>query len=108
MNPESKQKRIAFGYERLSDNTIGIQEGQAAALQLIYGMYEEGKSLAEIKTILEGLNIPSPYNRRTWGKQTISNLLSNPHYLGLEQYPALISRELFDCVQQIKGQRTSV
>ena len=50
-NPESKQKRIAFGYMRLAYNKMGIYEGQAAALQLIYSMYAEGKSLAEIKSI---------------------------------------------------------
>ncbi len=60
MNPESKQKRSAFGYVRLANNQIAIHEGQAVALQLIHGMYAEGKSLAEIKGIMEGMNIPSP------------------------------------------------
>ena len=76
MNPQSKQKRIAFGYMRLANNQIAIHEGQAAALKLIYAM------LAEIKDILEGMSIPSPQNRKNWGKQCLSNLLSNPHYLG--------------------------
>lgn len=106
MNPESKQKRIAFGYKRLSNDKIGIYAGQAAALQLIYMMYAEGKSLAEIKSVLEGMNIPSPYSGRSWGKQTISNLLSNLHYLGSEEYPAIIASGLFETVQRIKAQRT--
>lgn len=106
MNPESKQKRIAFGYERLGDNRIGIHEGQAAALRLIYSLYAEGKSLAKIKDILEGLRIPSPHNKQVWGKQAISNLLSNPHYLGSEEYPAIIASDLFETVQRIKAQRT--
>ena len=71
MNPESKQKRIAFGYKRLSNDKIGIYEGQAAALQLIYMMYAEGKSLSEIKSVLEGMNVPSPYNGCSWGKQKL-------------------------------------
>ena len=66
MNPNSKQKRIAFGYQRLANNQIAIHEGQAATLQLIYRMYSEGKSLAEIKAIMEGMNIPSPQNKQTW------------------------------------------
>ena len=105
MNPNSKQKRIAFGYNR-DYGKIVLHEGQAAAVKLIFRYYLEGKSLGEIKDILEGMNVPSPYNRRTWGKQTISNLLSNPHYLGSEIYPALISQEQFDYVQGIKAQRT--
>ena len=106
MNPNSKQRRIAFGYQRLANNRIAIHGGQAATLQLIYRMYAEGKSLAEIKAIMEGMNIPSPQNKQTWGKQTMSNLISNPHYLGTEEYPALVTKELFDCVQHIKAQRT--
>lgn len=47
MNPQSKQKRIAFGYMRLANNQIAIHEGQAAALKLIYAM------LVEIKDILK-------------------------------------------------------
>ena len=105
MNPESKQKRIAFGYMRLANNQIAIHEGQGAALQLIYTMYAEGKSLSQIKGILEGMNIPSPQNRTAWGKQCLSNLLSNPHYLGTDEYPALISKKQFDLVQGIKAQR---
>ncbi len=105
MNPNSTQKRIAFGYNR-NYGKIVLNEGQAAAVKLIFMYYLEGKSLGEIKDILEGMNIPSPYNKRTWGKQMLSNLLSNPHYLGSEIYPALISQEQFDQVQGIKVQRT--
>lgn len=47
MNPNSKQKRIAFGYQRLANNRIAIHEGQAATLQLIYRMYAEGKVLGK-------------------------------------------------------------
>ena len=59
MNPESSQKRIAFGYDRF-DGQIVINEGQAAVVKLIYGWYTEGMSLREIKKTLEGMFIPSP------------------------------------------------
>ena len=45
MNTQSKQKRIAFGYNRGPINQIEINEGQAAAVKLIYDWYCEGKSL---------------------------------------------------------------
>ena len=37
MNPNSEQKRIAFGYDR-DHGRIVVNEGQAAAVQLIYLM----------------------------------------------------------------------
>ena len=54
MNPESSQKRIAFGYNRRG-TTIVIHEGQAACVKLIFDYYLEGKSQSEIKDILEGI-----------------------------------------------------
>ena len=105
MNPASAQKRIAFGYNR----NYGIESnpGQAGCVRLIFTYYDEGKSLAEIKGILEGMSIPSPQNKKVWGKQTISNILSNPHYLGSEDYPKIIEQDLFDRVQARKASHNS-
>ena len=101
MNPASAQKRIAFGYNR-DGNKIVVNEGQAACVKMIFDYYLEGKSLFAIKEILEGVGIPSPQNKPSWGKQTLSNILSNPHYLGSEKYPALITQDVFDKVQELK------
>lgn len=90
MNLKSEQKRIAFGYDRAANGEIIINEGQAATVRLIYSYYLDGKSLADIKIILESISIPSPQNKPRWGKQTLSNILSNYHYLGTENYPAII------------------
>lgn len=106
MNPASDQKRIAFGYNRVYGRIV-INKGQAAAVELIYIWYSEGRSIGEIKEMLEGMNIPSPLNKPSWGKQVLSNILSNPHYLGADPYPAIISQELFDAVQTIKSTKAA-
>ena len=101
MNPDSLQKRIAFGYNRDANEGIVINVGQAGVVKLIFLYYLEGKSLSEIKEILEGMRIPSPQNKPSWGKQTISNILSNPHYLGSDDYPQIISEDEFKQIQSI-------
>ena len=106
MNPESNQKRIAFGYNRFNGQIV-INEGQAAVVKLIYTLYAEGISLGEIKKTLEGMSVPSPQNKPTWGKQALSNILSNEHYLGSDVYPALITEALFETVQRIKSTKAS-
>ncbi len=106
MNPNSNQKRIAFGYERTANNRIFKHDGQAAVVQLIYQYYSEGKSLSKVKETLEGMNIPSPQNKKKWGKQALSNILSNEHYVGSEDYPAIITEGMFRKVQQLKVART--
>ena len=102
MNTQSKQKRIAFGYNRGPINQIEINEGQAAAVKLIYDWYCEGKSLAQIVTLLSDIGVPSPQNKQTWGRQALANILSNEHYTGADNYPVIISIEQFQTVQVMK------
>ena len=106
MNPNSAQKRIAFGYNR-DYGKVAINKGQAAAVKLIFMYYLDGKSLAEIKDILEGLWIPSPQNKPKWGKQVLSNILSNVHYLGSDIYPPIITQADFDKAQEIKNTKAA-
>lgn len=106
MNPDSSQKRIAFGYNREANGEIVLHPGQVAAVKLIFSYYIEGKSLSEIKELLESAGIPSPQNKPTWGKQTLSNILTNPHYLGSEVYPEIIDKETFDAVQARMATKT--
>ena len=107
MNPDSKQKRIAFGYKRNAHNEIEIYEGQAAVVKMIYIQYLSGHGLRAIKEMLEGLGVPSPNNRKSWGIQAISNILSNPHYTGDEVYPQIITPENFEKAQGIKATKST-
>lgn len=102
MTPNSEQKRIAFGYNRNSKNEIVIHQGQAAAVKLIFAYYLEGCSIAKIKENLESIGIPSPLNGEKWSKQTLANILSNPHYLGDEFYPTIIPEEQYNLAQTKK------
>ena len=95
MNPDSKQKRISFGYNRASNGKILIHKGQSAVVSLIFSYYLEGKSLSDIIDIFEDIGIPSPQNKPRWGKQTLSNILSNIHYVGSDIYPAIIDQETY-------------
>jgi hypothetical protein len=108
INSNSNQKRIAFGYNRNPVNRIELHPGQAAAVQLIYKSYAEGQSITAIAEMLKSAGIPSPQNKPSWGKQTIANILSNPHYHGDNDYPRIIETELFDTVQMLKGKRAPV
>ncbi len=102
MNPNSEQKRIAFGYNRNSKNEIVIHPGQAAAVKLIFDYYLEGCSMDKIKDNLESMSIPSPLNGKKWSKQTLANVLSNPHYIGNELYPTIVSEEQYKLAQTKK------
>ena len=103
MHTQSKQKRISFGYNRGPIGQLEIHPGQAATVKLIYKMYKEGKSLSKIAEALENAEVPSPQNKSKWGRQILSNILSNVHYIGADDFPVLIDKEEFQSVQKIKG-----
>jgi len=105
MNSYSEQKRIAFGYERDLANQIKSHPVQSLAVELIFRAYADGQSTAEIAEMLKSARIPSPRNNLVWGKQTLANILSNPHYIGDKDYPRIIEQELFDTVQLMKANR---
>ena len=105
MNPNSSQKRIAFGYMRARNNKIILYDAQAAAVQLIYVQYLDGFGLRSIKELLESFGVPSPYNWKDWSLQTLSNILSNPHYIGDDIYPQIVTRQQYDSVQKIKASK---
>ncbi len=102
MNFESAQKRMSFGYYRNPNNGISVYIEQAAVVKMIFIYYDQGMGLGTIKEKLEKGRISSPHNGEKWSRQTISNILSNPHYLGDEVYPQIIPQELFDSVQKMK------
>ena len=106
MNAESAQKRIAFGYNRGPINQIELNVGQANVIKLIFAWYLEGKSLSQIADMLEGIGVPTAQNKRKWGRQVLSNILSNRHYTGQDTvYPPLVSLEDFERAQTIKQTR---
>lgn len=103
MNPKSEQQRIAFGYNRGPANQIVLNVGQEAAVKLIFQLYLAGQSIGKTKGFLEGARIPSPQNKPSWGKQTIANILSNPHYVGDDVYPAIIETQQYQAAQEKKA-----
>jgi site-specific DNA recombinase len=96
-----EQNRITFGYNRSPSNKIETNEGQAAAINLIYSWYAEGDSIGTIKERLESAMVPSPQNKPKWGKQSLHNILTYDRYLGDGVYPKILDEELYQKVQMI-------
>ncbi len=105
MNSNSKQKRISFGYNRGPANQIELHPTQALAVKLIYESYADRQSIASIIKMMENAEIPSPQNKSRWSKQTVANILSNPHYVGSTDYPQIIEQILYNSVQTQKTKR---
>ncbi len=105
---EKAQKRMVFGYNRNVFNLFEINQAQALAVKLLFELYADGYSMQAISTKLELCNIPSPpspYNNAKWGKQAIAKILSYERYVGDDDYPQIIDKELFERVQEVRQRK---
>ncbi|MBD5457196.1 MAG: recombinase family protein [Lachnospiraceae bacterium] len=120
---------ICFGYKRGANGKLAIDEPDAEIVQKIFEMRVRGYSLGTISDWLYESRITSPTGKARWSRETLNKLLRNEKYTGdvllqktlvedlfsgkqiknsgkLEKYlihehhPAIISRELFEAVNQ--------
>ena len=126
-----------YGYRRDKNDALTIEPTEAAIIQRMYQTYLAGMSLGSISNQLFEMGIPSPSGRARWSKQSISYALSNEKYMGdvvmqktmvkdifagsrmynvgqRAQYVAednhdgIITKELFDQVQNEKKRRSNI
>lgn len=118
-----------LGYEKGKDGRPQIVESEAAVVRHIYGLFIKGDSFYHIAKQLEAEGIPSPSGKSVWQYCVIESILTNEKYMGdailqktyisdyltkkqkpnqgeLPQYhvkrshPGIISKDVFDYVQE--------
>ena len=87
------------------DGQIVVDERQSEVVRQIFADYDSGISAIQIaKTLIEN-GITNKNDRVKWTHATIGRILENHNYLGTENYPCLIDRELFERVQMKREER---
>ena len=71
-----------YGYEKNEKGEYQIVPEYAAVVQHIFGLYEHGASIAEIRKDLAAKKIPSPKGAETWTPAAVQTLLTNERYAG--------------------------
>lgn len=130
--------RKCYGYTNDINGSIIIKESEAIIVKEIFNLYINGFSLNAIAKELTLRKIISPTGKNNWPKGTIDNILSNEKYIGnviigksislgefpnitrkinklcsnqyitFEDHPAIISKEVFDMVQEEKKKRSNI
>lgn len=120
-----------YGYENDGPGNLRINEAEAEIVRQIFLMRASGKSLGFISEWLYSNAVPSPTGRDRWSRESISKLLRNEKYVGdvllqktyvkevfsgkqvknegdldrvliQNHHPAIVSRELFEYVNNKK------
>lgn len=71
-----------FGFDRLEDGTVSINEDQAEAVRLMFDLYLGGSSLVAIKKELELKEIRTALGNEKWNTKNILLILQNEKYKG--------------------------
>lgn len=117
-------RRKCYGYDKGENGDLVINEEQAVIVRLIFDLYLGGKSILGIVKELKERGIKSPTGKDNWPKRSIEEMLSNEKYIGISvvnvggeegqvyklnnSHPAIISKEMFDVVQEEKLKRSNV
>ena len=88
-------KRIPYGYQ-LKDGIIEADEETSQMVQEIFETYSKGIPVSKMKDHIQGLKL-----HRT----KISDILCDTRYLGDENIPKIIEKDLFEAVQQRRKER---
>ena len=111
-------RRKCYGYVKDKNGDLVINEKQAVVVKLIFDLYLDGKSILGIVKELKKRNINSPTGKDNWPKRSVEEMLRNEKYIGVSvvnvggeegqiyklnnSHPAIISKEMFDVVQEEK------
>ena len=94
-----------FGYTRGNDGLLEIDAEKGECVKKIFEMAVEGATQKGIAAFLTKQGIRTSKNKDTWADSVIHSILVNKKYIGDENFPAIVSKEMFGKVEQIMSER---
>lgn len=92
---------VLYGYYK-EQFIFRVVPEEAEIVQKIYRDYVKGSPLSEIAKELTNNGVPYYKDKTEWSKNTVRRILENTHYLGDDEYPAIISKALYDEAYKIR------
>lgn len=100
-----QQRHLPIGY-RIQNGRAEMILEEAELIQRIFQDYLEGAATYRIAKTLAEQGVPNANGDTNWYHGSVGNLLKNPKYCGDDFYPAIISQELYQKVQERRNERT--
>lgn len=88
-----KIRKLSFGY-CIQNGKICVEERSADTVRMIFDRYVQLASYEKLADMLERQGIPYIAGKR-WNKNIVARILKDRHYMGDDEYPALLSQESF-------------
>ena len=101
-----KNRILPYGYCRENGKII-LQPQESKILSRIYKEYTDGESLSGIAKRLNNDRVEYMAGVIAWNKGRLKRLLEDKRYLGTENYPPIIDKEIYETVQNLKSERNN-
>ena len=101
-----KIRAIPFGY-KYDVGQIVIDEKTACIVKEIFSQYVGGKSLLNISSLLNTMCIEYRPGVVGWNKARVKRIIEDKRYLGNENFPTIISKELAEKANAIKAKKST-
>jgi hypothetical protein len=83
-----------YGYEIKNDKYTVIHS-ESQIVRMMFDLYITGKTFSEIADYLTSSGVAYYKDKKIWNKAMVSRIIGNRYYIGNEDYPAIISEEVF-------------
>lgn len=101
-----KNRILPYGY-CCENGKVILQPQESKILVWIYKEYTEGGSLSGIAKQLNNDGVEYMAGVIAWNKGRLKRLLEDKRYLGTENYPPIIDKEIYETVQNLKSERNN-
>lgn len=98
-------RRLPFGYISRDDGLPEVDVEKGAYVKKVFEMALEGLSQNRIASLMMEEGIRTSSGKVNWHDSTIRFILMNKKYYGEENFPAIISKDMFEKVNQIRNER---
>ena len=98
-------RKFPYGYQ-LEHGKLAVNESEAEWIRWIFQNRADGKSTWQIAKELQKQNIPYFSDVRK-ASCKVSTILYDARYIGVEGYPPILRKDVFDRVQMLRGKAFS-
>ena len=94
-------RMILYGYRKEQFDYF-VEPEEAKIVRSVYEKYISGESLLSIANQLTKAGVIYYKDRCEWSKQAVRRILENEKYVGNDEYPAIVDKDVFEQAMEIR------
>lgn len=100
------QRKIPFGYQ-IQNGRVACHPEEMDAVKAIFSHYLLGSSYNQIADAMTRQGVRYHQHTAQWNKHMVKRILENEKYLGIDEYPRLVTDEDFLTVRLRRGEQNT-